>query len=269
MKLTPWKTFAAGSFHVLAATLLYHDTDELVRTTWEIDDLTRAVTIGALVTRGEPPERVRWEAAVKDLIVGSALPEGLHWIRAYVALHEDEVLDTEVLLDNATWDYGQELLAGFSWPHVDGSASLRLFLVIQGGLDVSRAIADLVEQVAGDDGDVVAAMVARGVDRVDAEQLVALVPLTFGRILLEPLGVQLAAEGVTVSRATGAETTFDVVGHPLVDEASWLAARGTLTEEQFLAVARRSSEVRLFEAFVEAGNDPAHCRIGPPHLPVP
>ncbi len=263
-----WRTFAMGSLPVLLATLLYHDDAEVERTAWEIDGLVRAVTLGGLVVRGEPPERDRWRAAVQELIVGSALPEGLHWIRAYVALHEDEVLDTEVLLDSQPWDHGQEALTGFRWPRVDGMASLRLFVVVQGGLDVSRAIADLALAGAREDDGVVGAMAARGVDPLDAAQVIALVPLAFGRLLLEPLGVEPASEGVLVSRATGGERAFAVASHPLVDEASFLAGRGTLTEDQFLAVARRSTEVRAFEAFVEAGHEPSDFRPRPPRVPT-
>lgn len=265
-----WHTFAAGSLPVLLATLLYLDDDRVERTAWEVDDVDRAVTIGALVIRGTPPAVDRWQLAIRDAIVGSALPEGLHWVRAYVALQGDEMLATEVLLDNQPWDHGQEALTGFPWPATPGVASVRVFLVIQGGLDTSRALAELVDGAALADAEIVATMVARGVDPEDAARLVGLVPLAFGRLLLEPLGVPLAATGVLAS-ATGGDQPFEIASHPIVDEALWLAERGTLTREQFLAVARRSVEVRTFETAGEDEHDDAGAAtpLGPPHIPVP
>lgn len=265
-----WHTFAAGSLPVLLATLLYLDDDRVERTAWEVDDVDRAVTIGALVIRGTPPAVDRWQLAIRDAIVGSALPEGLHWVRAYVALQGDEMLATEVLLDNQPWDHGQEALTGFPWPATPGVASVRVFLVIQGGLDTSRALADLVDGAALADAEIVATMVARGVDPEDAARLVGLVPLAFGRLLLEPLGVPLAATGVLAS-ASGGDQPFEIASHPIVDEALWLAERGTLTREQFLAVARRSVEVRTFETVGEDEHDDdgAATPLGPPHIPVP
>lgn len=264
-----WRSFAAGSFHVLLAALLYDERAPVERTAWEIDGRVRAITLGDITCRGQPPAVERWRAAVRAMIEGSGLPDGTHWIRAYASLEGDRQLDNEVLLDNEPWEYGQEALAGFTWPPIAGVASARLFLIVQGGADASRAIAMLIELADREDEAIVAALEASGVAPADAAALVALVPLAFGRILLTPLGVPLADEGVRVSRATGVDTRFAIADDPVFAEASWLAERGTLTQAQFLAVARRSPEVKLFEQLADAGTEPAKCLIGAPHLSVP
>ena len=55
----------------------------------------------------------------------------------------------------------------------------------------------------------------------------------------------------------------------MIEETAFLAGRGTLTQHQFLAVARRSAEVKAFEALVEAGHAPADCRLSRPHIEIP
>jgi len=263
-----WRRFAAGSLHVLLAAFLYDEAVPVERTAWEIDGLTRAVTISDALTRGEPPDLAPWRNAIRSAIMGSTLPEGTHWIRVFVAQLQG-TLTTEVLLDNEPWEYAAEQLAGFIWPVGGDYYSVRYFLVVQGGIDVSRAIADLVAHLDADDDQLVELMQARGVDARDADCLVALIPLAFGRLLLERLQVPLCPDVVFVSRAGMSQKTCRLLDEPIYCEAIWLAERATLTRDQSSSIARRSPEVKAVEAMIEQGQAPGRLVLSSPHVSVP
>jgi hypothetical protein len=159
-------------------------------------------------------------------------------------------------------------MAGFAWPPFAGTASVRLFLMVQGGADASRAVATLIEAADRDDESIIAALSAGGASPDDAAAMVALVPLAFGRILLARLGARCSNEGIRISRATGVQTRFTIADDPTFAEATWLAERGTLTQPQFLAVARRSPEVQAFEQLTASGIAPTKCEISAPYLSV-
>lgn len=266
-----WTSFAAGTLHVLLAAFLYQETDEVERQAWDVDGTTRAITLGPVISRGLPLDTGGWEAAVRAMIEDSTLPEGTHWIRAYAAIEGNRVVASEVLLDNAPWEWGQEQLASFAWPPVESRASARVFLVVQGGLDVGRAVADLIRGVELDDDAIEETMVARGVDRDDAGLLTALVPLAFGRRLLDLAGVGFAVsdQAVVVEGPDRAERTFVLADHPIYAEAAWLAEEGTFDRDQFLAVARRSAEVKAVEHLAEQGHDPSRLGMTPIRIERP
>ena len=252
-----WTCFDAGTLPVLLAAFLYHDVgDEVEQTAWEVDDTVRAITAGDVICRGLPLDTSGWEAAIRAMVEASTLPQGTHWLRAYAAIEGDRVVATEVLLDNQPWEWGQEALATYAWPAIEGRASARVFVAVQGGLDVGRALADLIALAELPDADLEKVMVARGVDAADAALLVALVPLAFGRRLLEVAGVELplSDEAVVVEGPERTERRFRLEDDPIFAEAAWLAEEGTYSKGQFLAVARRSAEVRAFEQLAEKGD---------------
>lgn len=268
-----WAAFAGGGLHALLAAFLYHDDATVERTAWEVDGTTRAVTLGAILTRGTPPEHGAWQAALRAFIEGSTLPEGTHWVRLFYAQHDGDRLACEVLLDNEPWDDARDAMEAFAWPARDGFYSVRGFLVLQGGVDVSRAVAAMVDRPDVDDAGHVRALVERGVEPTEAELLVALIPLAFGRVLVEHLGLGFAPVAELHPRSGGAPRTLRLEDDPLFTEATWLAERardqGTLTRDQFVSLALRSAEVDALGQALDAGAQPADLELSPPIISVP
>lgn len=263
-----WRIFATGSLPVLLAAFFYDDEVEVRRTMWEIDGLQRPVTIGATVTRGDPPELDTWWEAARDLIEDSTLPEGTHWIRLVIAQEDAEVV-TEVLLDSEPWAHGQAALSELAWPASPDYYSARIFLVLQGGLDVGRAVADLIAGAGGDDTALTAALLERGVDETDAAMMVGLIPIAFGRVMLAHLEVPFAPEADLTSRASGASHRVRLEDQPIFTEATWFAERGTLSQDQFLAIALRSPELRLIHEAEKAGTALDSLALSPAVVTVP
>ncbi|HVV81501.1 MAG TPA: DUF6348 family protein, partial [Kofleriaceae bacterium] len=268
-RLDAWRTFAIGTLHALLAAFLYVEEADVVRTAWEVDGTVRAVTTAGVTGRGDVPAVRTIEDVARTIIEGSELPTGTHWVRFFFVQRETKLVVTEALLDNEPWDHGQEQLEAASWPPAGpGGGSVRMFLVLQGGLDVGRAIADLATGGGRSDGELRAAMEARGVDPRDAALLVALVPLAFGRVLVEGSGAELSPVARLVDAAGHPRGELVLADDPIFDEATWLAGRGTLDREQFLAVAGRSPELRALDDLADAG-EPTAGSLGVPLVVVP
>ena len=196
----------------------------------------------------------------------SQLPEGTHWVRVFSS-QEGVKVTTEVLLDNVPWDDVHTTLARFPWPVSPSYYSARVFLFAQGGVDVSHAIADLVSRPEADDVDLAMAMIARGVDATDADLLVALVPVAFGRLLFEDRKIPFSPFAMLASRSGSAPRQIRLDEDPIFTEETWLAECGTLTREQYLAVALRSPEVSLANDLVKSGLAPA--AVSPIFISIP
>jgi hypothetical protein len=224
-----WRKFTLASLPVLLTAFFYQEDLDVERTAWEIDGSTRAVTIGSFLSRGDAPPPEIWWPTADALIRGSTLPEGTHWIRLFVSQLTGD-LTVEALLDNEDWEHVRDGLAGAAWPANPDYYSVRVFLVVQGGVDVGRAVADLIGGAQDSDARLVTRMVERGVPREDAVELVARVPLAFGRIALFHLEPALALPALEE--------------HPIFAEATWIAESGRLTKEEFFMVALRSPELR-------------------------
>lgn len=95
----------------------------------------------------------------------------------------------ELLLDNKPWTTAIESARSLPLPLLDGFFSIRMFLVIQGGVDVGRAIGLMSQHAEADQERIEALLVAAGLSAIDARRILVLVPIAFGRLLLERLGV--------------------------------------------------------------------------------
>jgi len=268
-----WQAFTAASLHVLLAAFLYHEEVPVERTAWQIHGSTRAVTIGPVVGRGTDPGERGWLDAVRDVIEGSNLPEGTHWIRVFYAHDHRAKLACEVLLDNQPWPEARDIVEEIEWPVRDDYYSVRLFLVVQGGTDVSRAVALFADQPGLDDDDYARALIAAGADPGDAALMVAMVPLAFGRVMVEGLEVGFSPTATVQRRGGGPPAEVVLDDHPIFSEAAFLAERsqeqGTLSRDQFLSIALRSAEIDALNQALEAGAQPADLEFAPPIVSVP
>ncbi len=267
-----WQNFAAGSFHVLLATLLYHDTEEVDRTMWDIDGIPRAVTLGGVVSRGARPDDDGWLHAFEAAVRTAILPEGLHWIRLFYAQVEGEEVACEVLLDNVPWEEVQEPMAAFAWPASDDYYSVRLFLVVQGGLDIRRAMAVLIDHAIRGDDQVVEELVKLGYELTDARLLVALVPLAFGRVVASDVFREAPprfSDTAVLVTADGEEPLL-LDEDPFFAEATFLA-RQTMSIESMApdhinALLGRSAELAIVQAAIDGRIDPGELELPPPRI---
>lgn len=264
-------SFAQSSLHPMLVAFLHTD-HEVVRDAWEVDGVTRAVTIGDVAVRGRSPGgtglSLTWFHALERNIKASSMPEGTHWIRLYHAQHDGNVVASEVLLDNVPWDVMNRAMEGVEFPKGQGFFSIRLFIVLQGGIDVSRAIARMIEMRGLHDVEIGEVLAKDGADEREVQALLAYVPLAFGRIALEELPVRFSATAVTHVDADDEGTEVRLADDPIFSAADGLGRRalaaGTLTQDEFLAVALRSAEVQAVNQAVQGGAEPEDLEVSAP-----
>lgn len=130
--------------------------------------------------------------------------------------------------------------------------------------DAIRAALPLLADGVADD-DVVRQLAAKGVDAPVAEQVIAFVPLAFGRVFLHGLGITFADEYMIPK--DGTQVRKPLKTHP-VFRAAMTAAMKAQREEgvQFANVALRSSECSAVNNALNAGSSPENLVCGPPAL---
>ena len=132
------RAFVMGALHVLLSAFVRPSDVQVSRVKWTISGMSREVTLGTMLSRGEAlPAEVSqaWADAIADALEAVPLATGTHWVRIYY-LQQPPGPDTlEVLLDNEEWPELAQVLRRFSWPTAVMFFSQRVFLVIQGGVE--------------------------------------------------------------------------------------------------------------------------------------
>ncbi len=123
--------FTRGSAHVLFATFV----DPALgadQVEWEQWDRFRSC-MGALITQSNEPIDTSFYAGFLDAlrVLTRTLPPRSHSIRVYQGRLRDEILASEVLLNNEPWHEAESLLRSAHWPRHDGFYSLRHFMVLE------------------------------------------------------------------------------------------------------------------------------------------
>src|SRR5262249_29859536 len=147
-----FENFVRSSFHVVMAAFHGMRDEQVTVETWDVGGVARTVTLGNIVSRGSPPAgRADWFKALEAALRARGLATGAHWVRASHAASPDSAPTIEVLVDNQTCAELQGALARFAWPSPPSSFfSVRLFFVVQGGLDVRRAAARMIAHASLD-----------------------------------------------------------------------------------------------------------------------
>lgn len=179
--------FTEGALPVLLATFVRPPGGEVRVEHWEIAGVRRRVIIGKLQERGEPasePATRAWRGAVEQAIQGLALPTGLHWLRVFHAHQPHHPRVLEFLLDNT---YSAELgavLEHAPWPRGPKDTTQRVFFTLQGGVDVSRAVAAFLTHAEGEASAIVQELRSQGATPLEAEKLLHYLPQAFARTVL-------------------------------------------------------------------------------------
>ncbi|WP_194862982.1 DUF6348 family protein [Myxococcus sp. AB036A] len=264
------ESFSRSSLHVLLSAFLNVGSEYIQVEEWGVGGSARQVFLGEVVALSSNPSDVpepAWLTLFEDAVKSLPLAPGTHWVRIYFAQLDARILALEVLLDNEEWP---ELKAGLErapWPRAQGLLSNRLFLVLQGGVDVSRAVATFVEH-ADQPVDVIQREIqAQGASLLEAEKLVAYIPEAFGAACATNVGAKVP-ESVQFVEWNGS-ATYDVVlaQDPLWLEASRLAKRTLdgrgLSEDQLDAIINRSVLLDKLDAAIAAGAKPEIVVLGP------
>ncbi|NOJ83748.1 DUF6348 family protein [Myxococcus xanthus] len=264
------ESFSRSSLHVLLSAFLNVGSEYIQVEEWGVGGSARQVFLGEVVALSSNPSDVpepAWLTLFEDAVKSLPLAPGTHWVRIYFAQLDARILALEVLLDNEEWP---ELKAGLErapWPRAQGLLSNRLFLVLQGGVDVSRAVATFVEH-ADQPVDVIQREIqAQGASLLEAEKLVAYIPEAFGAACATNVGAKVP-ESVQFVEWNGS-ATYDVVlaQDPLWLEASRLAKRTLdgrgLSEDQLDAIINRSVLLDKLDVAIAAGAKPEIVVLGP------
>ncbi|HOT11176.1 MAG TPA: DUF6348 family protein [Polyangiaceae bacterium] len=237
----------------------------------EVDGVERTVTWSISSVPLSQTETSRpWLQAFEATLSRSTIPTGLHWVRVtHIQLDRNPIV-WEVLLDNKPWEFGQESLHDAPWPSRDGYASERLFAMLQGGVDVSRAVARMIEAAGAPDKDIQPVLMADGATAREAQALLAFVPLAFGRMVLQSLPVHFSETALVRNDRGQQGTEILLSDDPIFARAQDLAADAwqatTFTQDEFLAVAMRSAEVHAVNQAIEQGAQACDLIVSPPTI---
>ncbi|WP_163783778.1 DUF6348 family protein [Myxococcus vastator] len=265
-----YQSFAAGSLHVLLGALLSAPCEHITVEEWNVGGIPRRVFLGQIVTRrmGEsdapPPE---WTDSLKGALESLPLTTGTHWLRIYFAQSDEEVMKLEVLLDNEEWPELQAALANVPWPKAQGFLSHRLFLVLEGGVDVSRAVAAFIEPPDRDIEEIRKKLREQGASVLESDKLVSFIPEAFGSVIAMKLGATPPMAAQYMEGRSPWRHEALLAQEPLWRESvrlGELAAAGeTLTRGQLMAVAGRSAVLNALNKFLHDGAIPNDVKFTP------
>ncbi|WNG37225.1 hypothetical protein F0U61_28785 [Archangium violaceum] len=265
-----FENLARGSLHVLLGAFVRPPDEHVTVEEWELSGVRRRVILGNIQGRGVQPsaEATRaWFQELERALKALPLVSGTHWLRVYYAQQASQTMVLEVLLDNQEWPELKEALEKAPWPSAPEFLSQRLFLVLQGGVDVSRAVAAFVAPSDRDDELIYEELRSQGATPLEAEKLVAYLPLAFGQVLVQHMGPRFPDSALFVTAGTRNERPVFLPEDPLWCESIRLAeeaiADGSLTRDQFNAIALRSSTLHALNNALNAGSKPEDLVFAP------
>lgn len=261
--------FVRASLHVLLAAFIQPADAHVIVETWQVGGIQRKVILGEVVSRGSaaPSPDEPWLAAFKNALQSLPLASGTHWVRVFFAQQEGARTTLEVLLDNEPWQALAELLDIAPWPSAPGFLSRRLFLVLQGGVDVSLVVAawfDVPEEDSPMDF-----LQERGMTRLEAEKLYAYLPLAFGDPLLRRMGsasppsVEFTSDPPTVQQVLQVDEDPHWRDSVQLAEQAFRGNTG-LTREQLSQLATSGSTFRVLNQLLGDDSDARHIVFTPP-----
>ena len=127
-------------------------------------------------------------------------------------------------------------------------------------------IFDLMAQhPEADEGRLADLLVNAGLSAVDARRVLLLVPIAFGRYVLEGLGIVVSTV-CTVDDGVS-RTSIDLQSSDIFQEASVIAKKalleGAITRDELLAIARRDASVKAASELLHAGTDRRNLVLAP------
>ncbi len=253
------RTFAGNTLHVLLAAFLgIDDGDQADRERFTNDGVPRMVTHGNAACAGDPDlaGSTGWYLQFLDLLAEHPIPPGTHWIRLFHAQLDRKQLGIELLLDNERWCAAEPALRAIDWPRADGYFSMRMFLVVQGGLDIGVAVGVLALHPEAGGEEARHLLIHAGLPPVEARRASITVPLAFGRQLLEGM-----VEYPETCEVRGPDSTciVEIASVPGFQQAAEIAARarsdGSLSRDQYVSIAMRDALAKAVNQALTEGHE--------------
>jgi hypothetical protein len=264
---TALETFVGNTLHVLLKVFLGVDCHEQTNqytimngdTQFTVTDGHFRVKSSAAVTA----DMMEWATGFRGLLENQPLTEGTHWVRLYYAQVDRQPAALELLLDNHPWESALPVARMLPWPAVDGFFGVRVFQVLQGGVDISPAIGLMATNPEADDKHLEELMVASGLSPLDASRLTLLIPIAFGNRLLERVGMTESTRCLIYAGHSFSEV--DLLSSNLFRQARTFAqtheSDGTFSSDEFLALAASDPRVTTVSGLSES--DRKNCKVTP------
>lgn len=258
-----WKNFLHSSFHVLLSVFFTSAFDNQVdKKTWEVDGRKSEVTISNIIAKGNVPSPLssEWLNQLEEMVKNAGLPDGIHWVRLYYSRSQREAMVTEILLDNDNWTSKEEVARFFEYPKNDEFFSLRVFMVIKNGCDISQAVSVLAWADGKEDDYVRNELISGGLSLIEAEKAETFIPLAFGRVFLKSITTSSFSDEAVIHNGLDEEFTIDLNKEPVYASAYALAelimAEGCVNKQHFQNIFVQSSEFNAYNQALLDGASP-------------
>jgi hypothetical protein len=173
----------------------------------------------------------------------------------------------ELRLDNELWKDALPAAYTIDWPKDDDFFSLRMFMVIHGGLDLRRAAGLIAVDPAARDEQLEASLTAAGFSRIEAKRIGIIIPMAFGQVLLGnivPMPTQCTVDDGRSVRLV------DLDASPLYQQAVSFARQaldeGMMAGEEYVALALRNPNARALNDLLNTGSEEQEIRVIPPTI---
>jgi hypothetical protein len=235
------EAFAIGPLHVILDAFRGN-----AHETWTIGGRAVEAYVGPCNVRGKAIDPTAWCAGFRGY-VETGLPEGVHWLRVFYAHSDGKRVALEILRDNERWSEAVTALDGAPWPGGNGYVSVRMFAILRSGIDVTEVAARMLEL---DDAEI---------EKRFGRWVLAIVPLAFGRVLLDKLGVAYSATAIVDDREVALEA--DAMYRSALAHARAVHDRDG---DMFRTLALRSAEIDAVNQALHRGSQPADLLLSPP-----
>ncbi len=269
-----WKNFLSNSFHVLLSAFFTREFDDQInRYQWLIGGRKYDVVMSQIGLRGQAPDPLPmdWLDQFEELVKKQTLPSGIHWMRLYYAQSQREAISTEILLDNDTWQPVENAVRSFDFPKTNDFLSVRVFVVVTDGCDVSRAAAAMAWLGDKDNEEIQEELVKEGMSVTDAEKAIVFMPIAFGRVFLKGITTAGFPDEATVVDGNEKEIAINLCDEPIYTEAYRLAEKiaveGCVNKDHFKQIFLQSAELNAFNNALNEGaklEDLNGARFGSP-----
>ncbi len=266
--------FARGALHVLLGAFVREPDEHVTVEELRVGGIPRRILLGDQLNRGPASTdetSVAWFDALEKALGTLPLATGTHWLRVYFAQMQERPMTLEVLLDNEPWPELRAALLDAPWPRAPEFLSVRLFLVIQGGADVSRAVAAFADPPGRDYDTLRDELRAHGATVLESEKLVAYVPEAFCQVLARSMGAHQFARSAFFSEpGVPGQHEVPLAQDPLWREAVRQAERAfagqSLTRPQLEGVLFRSAMLNALNQALHKGSQPQDLAFAPLYI---
>lgn len=273
-----WKNFLKNTFHVLLATFFITKDEKLaIRLEWLINGRKYNVTMGQMAFRGNLPSTLsfKWYEEFESMIKEQELPSGTHWIRLFYAQSANEMMSCEILLDNNVWKSVESKVRAFSFPKSKDYLSIRIFMVMQDRLEISRAVAVLA-WMEGEESDIIKELEKTGISAIDAQKAQFFIPLAFGRVFLRSMTTAGFSDEAIITNDSNEEININLNDELIYTEAYKLAeqvmANGQIDKNHLKTILMQSSEFDAYNNALQEGAKPEYMNgssFSPPMIYLP